>query len=129
MKLGPLQINLRRVGVFVALGILLALVMDFNSRMEELTRLQNQAATVRAEGTAVMVTQVALQTKAAEATSVVAVEQYAREQARLAQPGDRVVIPLPLPGSTPPPTLTPTPAYANMSNWDIWMLYLFGKSK
>jgi hypothetical protein len=127
MKIGPLQINLRRVGVFVAIGILLVLVMDFNNRMEELSRLQNQAATVRAEGTAVMVTQAALQTRAAEATSVSAVEQYAREQARLALPGDKIVIPLPQPGSTPPPTPSPTPAYSNLSNWDIWMLFLFGE--
>lgn len=127
MKLGPLHINLRRVGIFVAIGILLALVMDFNSRMEELVRLQNQAATVRAEGTAVMVTQSALQTQAAQATSMSAVEQYAREQARMAQPGDYVVIPLPVPGSTPPPTPSPTPAYSTLSNWEIWMLYLFGK--
>ncbi|GAB4488551.1 MAG: hypothetical protein Fur0016_14400 [Anaerolineales bacterium] len=127
MKLGPFQINLRRVGVFVAVGILLVLVMDFNSRMEELSRLQNQAATVRAEATAVLATQAALQTKAAEATSVMAVEQYAREQARLALPGDTVVIPLPQPGSTPPPTPSPTPAYSSLSNWDIWMLFLFGE--
>lgn len=127
MKIGPFQINLRRVGVFIAIGILLVLVMDFNHRMEELRQLQNQAATVRAAGTAVMVTQRALRTKAAEATSISAVEQYAREQARLAQPGDKVVIPLPQPGSTPPPTPSPTPAEANLSNWDIWMLYLFGE--
>ncbi len=35
--------------------------------------------------------------------------------------------PLPVPGSTPLPTPSPTPAYTNLSNWDIWMLYLFGK--
>lgn len=127
MRIGPLQINLRRVGVFVAIGILLALVMDFNNRMEELSRLQNQAATARAQGTAVMVTQAALQTRAAEATSISAVEQYAREQARLAQPGDNLVIPLPQPGSTPLPTPSPTPAYSNLPNWDIWMLFLFGE--
>ena len=127
MKIGPLQINLRRVGVFVAIGILLVLVMDFNNRMEELSRLQNQAATVRAEGTAVMVTQAALQTRAAEATSVSAVEQYAREQARLAQPGDHIVIPLPQPGSTPPPTPRPTPPYSNISNRANRMLFRVGE--
>ena len=127
MKLGPIQINLRRLGIFVAIGILLVLVMDFNNRMEELSRLQKQAATVRAEGTAIMVTQFALSTEAAEATSVAAVEEYAREQAHLAQPGDKVVIPLPQPGATPLPTPSPTPAYSNLTNWEIWMLYLFGK--
>jgi len=127
MKLGPLQINLRRLGIFVAIGILLVLVMDFNNRMEELSRLKNQAATVRAEATAIMVTQFALQTRAAEATSVAAVEEYAREQARLAQPGDQVVIPLPQPGAAPQPTPSPTPAYSNLTKWEIWMLYLFGE--
>jgi cell division protein FtsB len=127
MKIGPLQINLRRLGVFVAIGILLVLVMDFNSRMEELTRLQNQAATVRAEATSVMVTQFALLTQVAEATSQAAVEDYARNQAHLAQPGDTVIIPLPQPGATPLPTPTPALVYSNLSNWDVWMIFLFGR--
>ncbi len=127
MKLGPLQINLRRLGIFIAIGILLAMVMNFNSRMEELTRLQNDAATVRAEATGVMITQIALQTQVAEATSVSSVEEYAREQARMAQPGDKVIIPLPQPGITPTPAPTPTPAYKDLSNWEIWMIFLFGE--
>ncbi len=128
MKLSSLQINLRRLAIFVAIGILLVLILDFNNRLEKASHLQNQAATVRAEGTAVMVTQVALQTAAAEATSPAAVDKYAREQAHLAKPGDKLVAPLPQPGATPPPTPSPTPVYSNLTNWEIWMMYLFEKN-
>lgn len=125
MKLGPLQINFRRLGIFVIIGILLVLVMDFNNRMENLARLQAQAAIVRAEATSVMVAQVALQTQVAEATSQSAVDKYAREQARLAKPGDKLIIPLPQPGTTPAPSPTPVPELSNLSNMEIWLLYLF----
>ena len=127
MKIGPLQINLRRLGVFISIGILLVLVMNFNARLEELSRLQGEAATVRAQGTAVMVTQSALQTQVAQATSPAAVEEFARDQAHMAQPGDKVFIVMPAPGSTPPPAPAATPILTNLTNWDLWMLLIFGK--
>ena len=126
MKIGPLQINLRRLGVFISIGIFLVLVMNFNARLEELSRLQNEAATVRAQGTAVMVTQSALETRVALATSQAAVEEYARNQARMAQPGDKVFVVIPAPGATPQPTPTTPPVSSNLSNWDWWMLLIFG---
>jgi cell division protein FtsB len=127
MKIGPLQINLRRLGVFISIGILLVLVTSFNARLEELARLQNEAATVRAQGTAIMVTQSALQTQVALATSPAAAEEYARNQARMAQPGDKVFIVMPVPGSTPQPTPTATPILTNLTKWDVWMILIFGK--
>ena len=127
MKIGPLQINLRRLGVFLAIGVFLVLVMNFNARLEELSRLQGEAATVRAQGTAVMVTQAALQTQVALATSPAAAEEFARDQARMAQPGDKVFIVIPAPGSTPPPTPTATPILTSMTKWDVWMMLIFGK--
>jgi cell division protein FtsB len=127
MKIGPLQINLRRLGVFISIGVLLVLVMNFNARLEELSRLQGEAATVRAQGTAIMVTQAALQTQVAQATSPAAVEEYARNQARMAQPGDKAFIVMPVPGSTPPPTPTATPVLNSLTKWDVWMILIFGK--
>ena len=127
MKIGPLQINLRRLGVFISIGIFLVLVTNFNARLEELSRLQGEAATVRAQGTAIMVTQSALQTQVALATSPAAVEEYARNQARMAQPGDKVFIVIPAPGSTPQPTPTATPILTNLTKWDVWMILIFGK--
>jgi len=127
MKIGPLQINLRRLGVFLSVGVLLVLVMNFNARLEELSRLQGEAATVRAQGTAIMVTQAALETQVALATSPAAAEEFARDQAHMAQPGDKVFIVMPAPGSTPPPAPTATPILTNLTKWDVWMLLIFGK--
>jgi hypothetical protein len=127
MKIGPLEINPQRIAIFFGIAILLFLIMDFNTRLEGLSRLQNQLATVQAQGTNVVATQYALQTGVAYATSDAAAQEYARNQAHLAQPGDNVIVPLPVPGSTPPPPATPTPTLANLTNWDVWMQYLFGK--
>lgn len=126
MKLGRFNINLQRIGILVGLGVLLLMIMNFNARMSELVRLQNQAATVQAQATDVAFTQVALETQAAYATSDKAVEEWAREQARLALPGDQVVIPIPAPGSTPQPTPSPTPILQNLTKLDIWIELLFG---
>jgi hypothetical protein len=127
MKLGPLQIQPQRIAIFIGIAIVLLFIMDFNSRMEELARLQNEAATVRAQATGVMVTQYALMTQQAYATSPAAVEEWAREQARMAQPGDKVIVPLPAPNTTPAPTPTPEPRFADLTKWDVWVAIFFGK--
>lgn len=127
MKIGPLQINLRRLGVFIAIGVLLVLVTNFNARLEELSRLQGEAATVRAQATSILVTQAALQTQVALATSPAAAEEFARNQAHMAQPGDKVFIVMPAPGSTPPPAPTATPIFTNLTKWDVWMILILGK--
>ena len=127
MKIGPLEINPQRIAIFFGIALLLFLIMDFNTRLEGLSRLQNQLATVQANGTEIVVTQSALQTRVAYATSDAAAQEYARSQAHLDQPGDNVIVPLPVPGSTPPPEATPTPVLASLTNWDIWMQFLFGK--
>lgn len=127
MKIGRLEINPQRIAIILGIAILLFLILDFNTRLEALARLQNDLATVQAHGTDVMVTQAALETQVAYATSDPAVEEYARNQAHLSQPGDNLVVPLPVPGSTPQPTATPTPVFANYTEWDLWMEYLFGR--
>jgi cell division protein FtsB len=127
MKIGRFSVDIRRIGILVGIAVLLFLIMDFNSRMEELARLQKEAAVVRAQATAVMVTQQALQTQVAYATSDAAVEAWAREQNRMAQEGDVVVVPLPDPNATPPPTPVPTPMFNNLTKWDIWVDLLFGE--
>ncbi len=127
MKISRLNIKPQRIAILLGVGILLFLIIDFNTRVEGLSRLQNGLATQQAIGTGVVVTQYALETQVAYATSDAAVNEYARNQAHLIQPGDNVVIPVAVPGTTPAPTATPTPAFANRSNWDVWMEYLFGK--
>lgn len=127
MQFGRFRINVRRLGILAGIVILLFLIMDFNNRMEELTRLQNEAAIVRAQATAVMITQQSLQTQVAYATSPAAVEAWAREQSRMAREGDIVIIPLPDPKSTIPPTPLPTPILTGFNKWDVWVDLLLGQ--
>jgi len=127
MKIGPLEINFRRLGIFLIIGLVLVLVMNFNTRLGELARLQNQVATVRVQATGVIITQEALQTQVALATSDEAVNAFARGEAHMGKPDDHVIIILPDPGSTPQPSITPTPAINALSPWDVWMIFIFGK--
>ena len=127
MKTGPLEINLRRLGVLISIGIVFALVMNFNTRLEELSHLQNEAATVRVQATAVFITQQALETQVAMATSPAAAEEFARDQAHMAQPGDKVFVVIPAPGATALPLILPTPVESKLTRWDLWMNLIFGK--
>jgi len=127
MKIGPLEINFRRLGIIIIVCLVLILVMNFNTRLGELSRLQSQAATVRVQATGVMLTQEVLQTQVGLATSPAAVEEYARSEAHMSQPDDKVLVVMPVPGYTPQPSPTPTPIVNNLSPLDVWLIFIFGK--
>jgi hypothetical protein len=129
MKLGPIEFKPQRVAVFAGIGILLLLIMEFNARVEELSRLRREAATAQARATDVMRIQYNLQTAAAYATSDLSVEEWARQQNRMVRPGEVLVIPVPAPGTTPPSQqpLVQAPVRTPLSNWDVWMLVIFGQ--
>jgi hypothetical protein len=129
MKLGRFEIKPQRIAIFAGIGLLLLLVMQFNARVEELSRLKHEAATVERRATEVMRTQYNLQTAAAYATSDPAVQDWARQQNRMVQTGDVLVIPVPAGNATPPSQeqLAPPPVSTSLSNWDTWMLVIFGR--
>ena len=127
MKIGSFVIKPQRIAIFLGIAILLFLIIDFNTRVEGLSHLKNGLATKQANGTEVVLTQRALETQVAYATSDSAAQEYARNQAHMVQPGDNVVVPIPVPGATPQPSPTPAPAFTDKSNWDVWMEYLFGQ--
>jgi hypothetical protein len=129
MKLGPIEFKPQRVAVFAGIGILLLLIMEFNARVEELSRLRREAATAQARATDVMRIQYNLQTAAAYATSDLSVEEWARQQNRMVRPGEVLVIPVPAPGTTPPSQqpIVQAPVRTPLSNWDVWMLVIFGQ--
>lgn len=127
MKIGPLEINFRRLGMFLIIALVLVLVMNFSSRLGDLAHLQSRAATVYVQATGAILTQEVLQTQVAQATSPAAVDGYARIEAHMGKPGDKVVAVLPVPGTTPEPTPTPVPPSTDLSTWDVWKLFIFGK--
>lgn len=122
-----ISINLRRVATFAGIFILILLVIEFNTRLEELNRLDDQRDEIRAEATQAMQTQVALQTQVAYAGSTAAVEEWARTEGHYIQEGDQPVIPIGQPGSEPVIAETPLPVPTPMQNWETWWNLFFGE--
>ena len=100
--------------------VLALLVMDFNNRMAELSRLSDKKEDVAAEATHLVNTQVQLETQIAYATSEGAVEAWAYEEGHLVREGENLVIPLEYPGFTPKVTVIATATPEPKSNLQIW---------
>jgi hypothetical protein len=119
-------INPRRLAIFVGILVLILMVMDFNSRLEELNSLKKHAEVISTQATQAMQTQLSLQTLVAYAGSDQAVQDWARQEGHEIQPGDQPVVPVGQPGATPfqagMPTAIPTP----QQNWQIWWNLFFG---
>lgn len=118
-------VNIRRVATFAGIFLLILFVIEFNTRLEELNRLNDQRDEVRALATQVIQTQSALQTQVTYSESTEAVEEWARTDGRYIQEGDNPVIPLEVPGSSPVIVNTPVPIPTPMQNWEIWWTLFF----
>lgn len=122
-----ISINLRRIVTFAGIFILILLVIEFNTRLEELNRLNDQRDEVRADATQAMQTQIALQTQVAYAGSTAAVDEWARTEGHYIQEGDQPVIPIGQPGSDPVIATTLPPVPTPMQNWEEWWNLFFGE--
>lgn len=122
-----LPINLRRAATFLGVFILILVVIEFNTRLEELNRLEDQREEIRAAATQAMQTQMALKTQVAYAGSTAAVEEWARTEGHYVQEGDQPVIPIGQPGSAPVIAATPIPIPTPMQNWEVWWKLFFGE--
>jgi hypothetical protein len=120
-------INPRRVAVFVGILVLVLMVVDFNARLEELNLLRKHAESLGVQATQAVQTQVALQTQVAYAASDQAVEDWARTEGHLVQPGDEPVVPVGQPGTAPLQQPTPVPLPTPMANWQVWWNLFFGE--
>jgi hypothetical protein len=120
-------LNLRRVSIAAGILILILMVMDFNSRLENLNRLEKQREVIREQATQAVQTELAMQTAVAYAASDQAVEDWARSEGHYQKYGDQSVVPLGLPGSEPVISFTPTPIPTPKPNWLIWQELFFGE--
>ena len=110
----------------VALVLLMLLMMNLNSRLSEYFRLSNTRDKLGAEVGDLRATKLALDTQVAFATSDRAVEEWARSEAHLARPGDKVIIPVTPVGQTPVPQVQVTPTVQSADNWQVWWALFFG---
>ncbi len=122
-----LKVNARRILILVAVLVLVLLMMDFNNRMGDYLRLRSQDQDMQTQVAELQMTQADVSTQIAYATSDVAVEEWAREQAGMAQTGDVPIQPVSPPGSTPVVATLAAPTQQPISNWQVWQALFFGK--
>lgn len=107
---------------FVALFFLL---MDLNSRMTDLTRLNSQLGEMQTEVGDLKATEFALSTNMVYSTSDAAVSEYARSHG-MVQDGEKLVVPLAEGTPEPLQYVEPTPVLEPVTNIDIWRALFFG---
>lgn len=122
-----LPVNFRRIAVFAGIFVLILLVIEFNTRLEELNRLSDERKVVQQQATQAAQTQISLQTQVAFAGSDQAVEEWARSEGHYVQDGDQPVVPIGQPGSTPAEVSTPMPTPTPMPNYQVWWNLFFGE--
>jgi cell division protein FtsB len=122
-----IQFDLKKVGFVLAAIVLFFLVMDLNSRLNELSRLtaqRNEAATVvdnLQQTVGILTTQIAY------ATSDAAVEDWAYGEGHMVRSGENLIIPLEPEGATQAPLVVSTPESTQISNWEIWKALFLGQ--
>ena len=117
---------LREIVVIVAVVLLIFVMMDYNARLDKLNQLNEKAAYVRAEATAVFETQVALQTEIANATSEPVTEGEARNNGEI-QAGDQRFVPIPADGAPLLDGSLPQPPVERLMKWEVWAALFFGE--
>ena len=112
--------------VIVGLVLLALLVIIFNNRMAEQRQLVAQAEDIRTELHALQQTEANLDAQIAYATSDLAVEEWAYQEARWVREGDQPVVPVPKSQATPvvAPAAEP-PEPVTYSNWQVWWALFF----
>lgn len=122
-----IQFDKKRIIVVAGLALLFLLMIDLNSRLNDLYRLTRERNTMRTEIANLTSTVVGLQTQIAYATSDSAVEEWAREEGMLVQPGDQLIVPIAPSDATPMPVIVPQATESSVNNWEVWWALFFGE--
>lgn len=117
----------KRIIGLAALVLLFLLMSNLNSRLNELFRLSSQRDDMSTQVALSQATISALQSQAAYATSDQAVEDWARDEARMAKPNEKVIIPVTPRAQADQPTPQPTPTQPAAENWQVWWALFFGR--
>lgn len=122
-----LHFSWKRVIVFVAIIGGFFLLMNFFQRITELARLSSERDQIKSEVLQLTATVQQIYTEIAHATSQSAVEEWAREEGHMVQPGDYLIVPVSPVNVTPQANLIATPAPTQVMNWEVWWALFFGK--
>ena len=117
----------KRIFGIAAVILVIMLMMNLNNRLSEYFRLSKERDRVAGVVADLALTRSALSTQVGYANSDAAVEDWARNEAHMAKPGDMVIIQMTpvVPTTTPRIALTPTPR--PIENWEVWWALFFGE--
>ncbi len=120
-----LHLNWKQFAALAGFVVLFFLLMDLNTRMTDLSRLNSQMGEMSTEVGDLQKTEQALSTSMVFATSDAAVVEYARIHG-MVQEGEKLVVPLT--SGTPEPIQYVDPAQdvQPITNQDIWWALFFG---
>jgi len=125
MGMNKFHINWKQLAVFGGFIVLFFLLMDFNSRINELNRLNTQLSGMKTDVSASKSTQSGLQEQIAYATSDAAVNEYARNNGMVRE-GEKLVVPIANDTPMPQESVEPTPTTVKVTNQEIWWALFFG---
>lgn len=117
----------KRILGLAAIVLLVLVMMNLNSRLGEYFRLDSQRDKMSTQMAELRMTHAQLETQVAYATSDQAVEDWARNEAHQAQPGDQVVVVVTPLNNTIAPLIIETPTPRVVENWEIWWALFFGE--
>ena len=116
----------RRVFLVIAIVILVFLMMDFNNRMVRSLKLEKQEQQLISRVAALEQTKQQLLADIAYANSDRAVEEWAREEAKLINEGDIPIVVRPQTGAAAAATPAPPAETEALSHLEIWKQLFWG---
>ncbi len=121
-KLGPGP----RAWLLVAAAAGVLILGDLSQRMGEARRLENESRLAQTQVASLEAENDRLRTQMAAATSGVLVEQWARGEAGMVLPGERLAVPFDPAQATPSGRSSEAPLPDLPKPWEVWMTLLFG---
>lgn len=118
----------KRLLLVVVLAVLVFMMMDFNNRMTVMLQLDRQERQLKTQKVELQQTKVKVEAEIVYANSDRALEEWAREEARLINEGDVPIIIVPGGSLKLTPTPQTEPKMAKMNTWEIWKELFFGSN-
>ncbi|NLW73182.1 MAG: hypothetical protein GXY37_09910 [Chloroflexi bacterium] len=125
-KLKAIKWANKRLLLVVALAVLVFMMMDFNSRMTVMLQLDRQERQLKTQKFELEQTKVKVEAEIVYANSARALEEWAREKARMINEGDIPIIIVPGGSLKTTPTPEMKPQRAQMNTWEVWKQLFFG---
>ena len=118
--------NDHRIILVVVIVLLVLLMMDFNNRMTLMLKLNEQRDQLSTQVFQLEQTKQSFEKQVAYATSERALEEYAREKAKLIEEGDVPIIILTPAGQQINPTPKPQATQEALTRFEVWQELFFG---